>query len=262
MNNTKVSILISNFNKENYIRECINSCLMQKYDNLEIIVIDNNSTDNSLKILNEFGSKIRIEVKNRISSIGSKNQTDVLVHAFKISSGNLICLLDSDDYFMANKIMTIDKIFSRDNRLKILFDIPRIEKNNKILPLKTKRKYNRNIWPTTIPTSGISLRRNFFEECLKINLFENFPNLEIDFKLTSFSQKIISNYYIHDEYLTFYRKVKDGIMANTKKFSKQWWIKRIQAHDFMKNIYEKKDIKYKKNFDYVVTKLITDLFER
>jgi len=51
-------------------------------------------------------------------------------------------------------------------------------------------------------------------------------------------------------------------MANTKKFSKKWWIKRIQAHDFMKNIYEKKDIKYKKNFDYVVTKLITDLFER
>ena len=85
-----------------------------------MIFVDNNSTDNSLKILNEFGSKIRIEVKNRISSIGSKNQTDVLVHAFKISSGNLICLLDSDDYFMANKIMTIDKIFSRDNRLKIL----------------------------------------------------------------------------------------------------------------------------------------------
>ena len=84
MNNTKVSILISNFNKENYIRECINSCLMQKYDNLEIIVIDNNSTDNSLKILNEFGHKIRIEVKNRVSSIGSKNQTDVLIHAFKI----------------------------------------------------------------------------------------------------------------------------------------------------------------------------------
>ena len=262
MNNTKVSILISNFNKGSYIRECINSCLKQKYDNLEIIVIDNNSTDNSLKILNEFSHKIRIEVKNRVSPIGSRNQTDILVHAFKISSGNIICLLDSDDYFMPSKITTIDKIFSHDDKLKILFDIPRIEKNNKISPLKIKKKYNQNIWPTTIPTSGISLRRSYFEECLKINLFENFPNLEIDFKLTLFSQKIINNYYIHDEYLTFYRKVKDGIMANTKKFSKKWWFRRIQAHNFMKHIYEKKDIRYKKNFDYVVTKLITDLFER
>ena len=51
MNNTKVSVLVSNFNKESYIEECINSCLMQDYDNLEIIVIDNKSTDNSLKIL-------------------------------------------------------------------------------------------------------------------------------------------------------------------------------------------------------------------
>ena len=41
MHNKKISILISNFNKEKFLDECILSCLNQKYDNLEIIIIDN-----------------------------------------------------------------------------------------------------------------------------------------------------------------------------------------------------------------------------
>ncbi len=262
MNNTKISVLISNFNKESYIEECINSCLMQDYDNLEIIVIDNKSTDNSLKILKKFSKNIKIEVKDKISLIGAENQTDLLTHAFRISSGDLICLLDSDDYFMSKKIKTIEKVFAKDDKLKILFDIPRLYKNSKIKALKVKKRCSKYIWPTTIPTSGISLRRNFFDECLKISLFTNFPNVEIDFKLTSFSQKIDKNYYILDDYLTFYREVQDGIMANTKKFSKQWWLKRVQAHHFMQSIYKKNNMNYKKNYDYFLSQLVVRFFER
>ena len=261
MEKKRVSILISNFNKENYVEDCINSCLSQKYKNLEIIVVDNNSTDNSLKILNKFNDTIRVEVKNRISTIGAENQIDALIHAFKISSGDLICLLDSDDFFMPKKIQIIEKIFSNSNELKILFDIPRISKNQKIEPIKIKKKYNTHIWPTIIPTSGISLTRNFFNECLKINLFKGFPNVEIDFRLTSFSQKIMNNNYILDDYLTFYRVALNGIMDNSKKFSIKWWLRRIEAHKFMEHFYEENNIKYKKNYDYFITKIITNIIK-
>ena len=46
----KVSILISNYNKEKYIEECILSCLRQNHNNLEIIIVDNLSTDKSMNI--------------------------------------------------------------------------------------------------------------------------------------------------------------------------------------------------------------------
>ena len=50
----KFSILISSFNKGKYIEKCITSCLQQKEKDCEIIVFDNYSTDNTLKVLKKF----------------------------------------------------------------------------------------------------------------------------------------------------------------------------------------------------------------
>ena len=128
MNNTKVSVLISNFNKQKYLEECINSCLTQEYKNLEIIVYDNMSTDNSLNILKSYSDKINTKVKKRVSLIAAENQTDILIEAFKISSGEIICFLDSDDYFIPRKVSVIVQKFLQNQKLKTLFDIPRIKK--------------------------------------------------------------------------------------------------------------------------------------
>ena len=58
-----VSILITNFNKGNYLKKTINSCLIQNFKNKEILVFDDCSTDNSLNILSKF-KEIRV-VKNK-----------------------------------------------------------------------------------------------------------------------------------------------------------------------------------------------------
>tara|TARA_B100000780_G_scaffold271655_1_gene232818 strand:- start:1188 stop:1979 length:792 start_codon:yes stop_codon:yes gene_type:complete len=257
MNNIKVSVLISNFNKEKYIEQCINSCLSQEYQNVEIIVFDNISTDNSFNLLKKFENKIQIKVKNRIGYIAAENQTDILLEAFKISSGDLICFLDSDDYFHSKKIDTVVQQFLRNPKLNILFDIPRINRKGITKPLKIKKKTNEYIWPSVIPTSGITLRRDFFNKCLDVNLFSNYPRVEIDLKLNFFSQKITKNFQIIDDYLTFYRDVAGGVMDKSKKFSKRWWLRRMQAHDFIQNIYQINNIKFKKNYDFYITKLFT-----
>ena len=262
MNDIKVSILISNFNKEKYIEDCINSCLNQKYKNLEIIIFDNLSNDNSINIIRKFEEKININIKDRISDIAAANQIDILIEAFKISSGELICFLDSDDFFIPEKITTVVQKFSQDKNLDILFDIPAIKKKGNIRPLKIKKKINQYIWPSTIPTSGISLKKDYFEKCLNIDLFSNYPRVEMDLRLNFFSQRITKNFKIIDDYLTFYREVEGGIMTNSRTFTKKWWLRRIQAHNFIKNIYQKNNIKYPRGYDFFLTKLIVNFLSK
>ena len=179
-----------------------------------------------------------------------------------MSTGKILCLLDSDDFFFPEKIHTIKNIFANNPKLDILFDIPHTQKKNKIYPLKIKKKFNKYIWPTILPTSSISLKRSLFKDCLELNLFDNYPILEIDFRLNFFAQNIIGNYQIIDKRLTFYRKVENGIMSNIKKFSFKWWFKRLNAHYFVEDLYKKQKIYFKKNYDYYLTKIIVFLLKK
>ena len=135
-----------------------------------------------------------------------------------------------------------------------MFDVPTILANNEFVPLKIKKKYNRKIWPTTIPTSGISFKRAFFEDCLEFNLFDSYPTLEIDFRLNFFAQRILGKFLILGKNLTIYRKVNDGVMSKIKFFSYNWWVKRLQAHYFINNVYKKSKLPYKRNYDFYLTK--------
>ena len=49
-----VSFVISNYNNENYISDCLDSILNQTYENIEIIVVDDNSTDNSVQVIKQW----------------------------------------------------------------------------------------------------------------------------------------------------------------------------------------------------------------
>ena len=262
MNKQKISILITNFNKEKFIEECILSCLSQNYNNLEIIIVDNSSTDQSMGIITKYSDKLFIVTKKRDSLHSPKNQIDSLIKAFKKSTGNIILLLDGDDYFLPNKVSHIKDIFVKNNNLDVVFDVPSILTKNKFTRLKIKKKYNKKIWPTTIPTSGISFKRVFFENCLEFNLFDNYPTLEIDFRLNFFAQRIQKKFLTIEENLTTYRKVNDGIMSKVNFFSYNWWLKRLQAHYFIIKVYKKSELTYKGNYDFYLTKITVWLLNK
>ena len=57
--------------------------------------------------------------------------------------------------------------------------------------------------------------------------------------------------------VTVYRKVDDSIMVNIKKDSKKWWIKRKEAHEFMRNFFLKNQLVYENKFDYYLTDKIS-----
>ena len=72
MNKEKISILITNFNKEKFIEECILSCLSQNYNNLEIIIVDNSSTDESMSKIKKYSNELFIVKKKETAYIHQK----------------------------------------------------------------------------------------------------------------------------------------------------------------------------------------------
>ena len=164
-------------------------------------------------------------------------------------------MLDADDYYDRKKVEKIKKIFSLKKKIDVIFDVPMIKKKYQNIKFKLKQKSQKDIWPTIIPTSSISMKRNFFKKCLNMKVFNKFNLLEIDFRINVLAINFFKNYYILKESITFYRETHGGIMSNMKKYSKTWWIKRNQAHEYMINLLKKNKLKYK-NLDYSLTKMI------
>ena len=93
-----VSVIIPCFNAERWIGETIQSCLNQTYAPIEIIVIDDGSTDRSLEVIKSFGNRVRWESGQNRGGNHARNR------GFAISSGRYIQFLDADDYLLPKKI--------------------------------------------------------------------------------------------------------------------------------------------------------------
>lgn len=89
-----VSIIVPIYNNASYLPECIESICGQKYSNIEIILVDDGSTDNTADIIKEYQKK-----DSRIISIYQKNsgQSSARNAGIRISRGDYICFVDSDD---------------------------------------------------------------------------------------------------------------------------------------------------------------------
>ena len=95
MLNSLVSIIIPSYNSEKYIYECVKSIIEQSYSNLEIIIVDDGSTDSSYKICEELGFS-----DNRIKLLHQKNMgvSSARNRGIKNSKGDYIIFVDSDDF--------------------------------------------------------------------------------------------------------------------------------------------------------------------
>lgn len=101
-NNIKISVIIPVYNTESYLEKCINSILDQTFKNIELIIINDNSTDNSCKIIETFLNK-----NNNIKYINNKKNKGVSNcrnQAIKICTGEYILFVDSDDYLEKNML--------------------------------------------------------------------------------------------------------------------------------------------------------------
>lgn len=95
-----VSVCIGTYNREEYIRQTLEDVFQQTYPNLEIIVVDDASTDRTLDILKSYGDRLRLLQRETNSGICpvTRNQ------AWKAAQGKYVALLDSDDGWYPEKI--------------------------------------------------------------------------------------------------------------------------------------------------------------
>ena len=251
----KVSILIANYNNDQYIVECINSLKKQTYQNIEVIFFDDNSKDKSLDVVKRFSEvKLLINEKEK-KTHGSFNQLNAYKEAFKKCSGEIIFFLDSDDYFHEEKVANVVKEFEKNNNLKIVFDLP-IIKTNRGEEIPKEKFLNKNYWPYIPPQSCLSISRKYIEEIYGLIDFDLFPNIWMDFRIGIVSKYILDSYYILNERLTYYRQSEKNISSKFKHMSRTWWKRRLEAHNYIKYFFLKHKIKHKKNLDYYFTKLI------
>lgn len=127
----KVSIIIPVYNGSNYLKKAIESAIKQTYKNIEILIINDGSTDNGKteKIAKSYGNKIKYYKKNNGGVASALN------YGIKKSTGDYISWLSHDDLYESNKIEEeMDLIEKMENKNSIIFsDYEYIDENDKIL---------------------------------------------------------------------------------------------------------------------------------
>ncbi|MEI9598241.1 glycosyltransferase family 2 protein [Moellerella wisconsensis] len=95
-----VSIIMPCYNASHYIKDSINSVLNQTYQNFELIIIDDLSTDDSINIINSYSdSRIKLIQLTQNSGAGIARNTGI-----EVAQGRFIAFLDSDDLWRQNKL--------------------------------------------------------------------------------------------------------------------------------------------------------------
>ena len=168
-----VSILINNYNYGQFLREAIDSALNQTYRNIEIVVVDDGSTDNSREIIVSYG--------NRIVAILKENggQASAFNAGFAACTGKWICLLDADDVWVPNKVEAVVKAAMWDPDATLIYHC--------VQPVSADLKKMGRSWPRRIfrgwiserlqrcggswaapPTSALAVRADIFRATLPI----------------------------------------------------------------------------------------------
>ena len=209
----KISTIITNYNYGKYINECIKSVINQNYQNFEIIIIDDLSTDNSLANIKKYKLKNLYLIKNKknLGQLASINK------GFMKSNGDIITFLDADDYYNGNYFDNLNYFYNNNPSADFTYCDIKITKKFKIKNNKTlinkfkKEQYNaiRNIFlketsKTISPTSALTMRKKSFNKIFVNKFYEKFFKLRADdyiYLLAVFFQKNI--YKIFDNYINY-----------------------------------------------------------
>jgi glycosyltransferase involved in cell wall biosynthesis len=127
----KISIVTVNYNGAEYLERTIKSVLDQRYPNLEYIIIDGGSTDNSIEIIRKYESRLVYW-----KSEPDQGMYDALQKGFKKTTGEIMGWINSDDLFHQNAFFRVAEIFSDYPQIHWLTGIPTAidEKDNVMVP--------------------------------------------------------------------------------------------------------------------------------
>ena len=203
-----VSIITPSFNQGKFIRETIDSVLNQTYDNIEYIVIDGGSTDETIDILKSYQGKIKyISEKDH-------GQANAINKGLALSSGEILGFLNSDDFLFPDAIQTVVDTFSRSTKLWVSGDYWIVDSQNKriqwavILYKKILRLFSSKamflfvdyiIQPSTYWKRKLYEKVGQFDESLSFVMDYDYWLRAFEFSTVKIIQKPLSCFRIHNQ---------------------------------------------------------------
>ncbi len=245
--NPEVSVIILAYNTEKYVAQAIDSALRQTQENIEVIVVDDGSTDKTLEIVKSFSSR-RVKV---LANQQNKGQNFCTNLAIKEAQGNWITRLDSDDWYAPDRLEQLLKIAYSQNIDMIADDIYfiqdgkavpwstllvqskfKVEDNTIISPVSFVEKDVPGIWGLPLGLTKPLIKRDFI---IKHDI-QNQENILIggDFWLYLTCLAHGANFLLVPKPYYFYRSRHGSLVTQSK-------VKRIEAYSQATEYYLNQD---------------------
>lgn len=209
--NIKFSLIVPVYNIENYIEKCIDSILKQTYNNFELIIVNDGSTDSSLNKISRFTDD-RIKILNKENGGLSSARN----YGLKYVTGDYIWFVDGDDYISENALQDFYAILNKDKFDIIMFK-SYIEKNGNItIP---KERYFNNTGTKCI-LSPVSAWSKIFNTAFFIENNFNFIDGRIyeDLEVIPFIISKTDSIFFLDKPEYYYVQREGSIMNSNKSF--------------------------------------------
>lgn len=138
----KISIVIPSFNQGKFIERTFLSLIQQNYSNLEIIVIDGGSVDETINVIKKYESKIKYWVSEK-----DNGQTAAINKGFRIATGEIIGYLNSDDILFPGSLEKIHKYFDENPEIEIIYgNGVWIDENDEVIKKRKNIPFSYNTW--------------------------------------------------------------------------------------------------------------------
>ena len=235
MDKEKVSIIVPMYNAEKFIGKTIESVLSQTYENWEMLIMNDVSTDNSLAVVNKFAKKdARIKVVNTEKNMGVVKGRN---HLIDLANGKYIAFLDADDYWHSQKLEKQIQFMKEKNAGISCTEYTRVKENgekiNEVV-IKSEISYtdmlkNNYLGCLTVMYDVEKVGKRYFKELEKNEDYVLWLEIVKDVK-TIFGLK---------ENLAYYRVLDNSRSSNKAKTAKVRWeiYRQVERLPFLKSVY-------------------------
>lgn len=135
-----ISVIIPVYNIEKYVEKCINSIISQTYRNIELIIVDDGSTDNSPAICDKLAEK-----DERIKIIHTKNSglSEARNTGIEAANGQYLMFIDGDDFVDINMIKKMYEVLLSDKSDMVLCDYEYVDEEGKVITREKKEIFDK-----------------------------------------------------------------------------------------------------------------------
>ena len=162
MQDLKISLITVSLNAESTISRCIESVISQSFKNIEYIIIDGGSSDNTISIINQHKDFIDIFISEPDNGL-----YDAMNKGIKLAHGQVIGMLNADDFFTdSNVISEIANAFSKQNASIVYGDLDYVDSRGNIVRKWRSGPYTHNLfnWGWMPPHPTFYCKKNLFDE--------------------------------------------------------------------------------------------------